>query len=162
MLKKIIIAAIFLISIASCKSKEAFNYSEDFVKKETSLLPDITSTEDKVMRYVAAEQYDSIAIAGEKMEQLVDVKLQEIKKAPAPDVKEGDNFKEACVKYFGYIKSMYTSYKEFGLAATDEARQEARQKIVDLAGGKQAAINDMQTAQKKFADANGFKIQKQY
>ena len=162
MFKKITIAAILLISIASCSSKkDAFNYSQDFVKKETSLLNDITSTEDNVRRYIAVEQYDSIAAAGERMEKLVDVKLEEVKKAPAPDVKEGDNFKEACIKYFGFIKSMYTGYKEFGRAATDPEREKARSKIIELADTKQAAITAMQTAQKKFADANGFRLEKQ-
>ncbi|MEO6254096.1 MAG: hypothetical protein ABIO79_12355 [Ferruginibacter sp.] len=160
MLKKITVAAILLISIASCKTKDAFNYSQDFVKKETSLLADITATEDNVTRYVSAEQYDSIAVAGERMEKLVEVKLQEVKKAPAPDVKEGENFKEACIKYFQYIKSMYTGYKEFGLAPTDTERQAVQQRIMELSRNKQAAITAMQTAQKKFADANGFRIEK--
>jgi len=160
MLKKLTVAALLLISIASCKSKAAFNYSEDFVKKEKSLMGDITSTEDKVKRYVEAEQFDSIAIAGEKMEKLVDDKIQEIKKDPVPDVKDGGDFKEACLKYFGFIKNMYTNYKEFGLAPTADERQVVMNKIVELANGKQAAMDAMQTAQKKFADANGFKIEK--
>ncbi|HEX2684766.1 MAG TPA: hypothetical protein VHL77_12565 [Ferruginibacter sp.] len=158
MFKKLMIAAVLLVAFSSCKTKTAFNYSEDFVKKESSLLPDINSTEDNVMRYAAAQQYDSIAIAGERMEKLVDVKLQEITKTPAPDVKDGQNFKDACIKYFGYIKSLYTGYKEYGLADTDEARKEAGKKISELSAGKQEVINEMQTAQKKFADANGFKL----
>src|SRR5690349_12304071 len=119
MLKNLTIALVLVISIASCKSKAAFDYSQDFVKKEKSLLPDITSTEDKVSGYVSAGQYDSIAIAGERMEKIVDEKLQEIKKSSVPDVKEGENFKEACIKYFEFIKSMYTNYKEYGRAATE-------------------------------------------
>ena len=159
MLKQLTFAAILLICISSCKSKDAFNYSysEDFVKKEASLLADISSTDDNVRRFVAAEQYDSIALAGKKMEQLVDVKLQEIKRSPAPDVKEGNNFKEACVKYFSFIKSMYTGYKEYGRASTGE-RQEKKNKIIQLAINRQAAMTEMQTAQKKFADANGFRL----
>lgn len=161
MLKKLVFAAMVLISITSCDSKKkAFDYSENFVKKENSLLSDITSTENKVERFVAAQQYDSIAVAGEKMEQLVESKIQEIKKEPAPDVKEADNFKEACLKYFGFIKSMYTSYKEFGLAKDEAEREKAKAKVIELATTKQAAITAMQTAQKKFADANGFKLEK--
>jgi len=161
MLKKLAFATMLLISIASCSDKKkAFDYSESFVKKEKSLVSDITATENKVERYVAAEQFDSIAVAGEKMEQLVEVKIDEIKKAPVPDVKEAENFKEACLKYFGFIKSMYTSYKEFGRAADQTEREKVMAKIIELSNGKQAAMNSMQTAQKKFADANGFKIEK--
>jgi hypothetical protein len=161
MLKKLAFAAILIISIASCGSKKAaFNYSENFVKKENSLLPDITATEDKVERFVASEQYDSIAVAGEKMEQLVETKIQEIKKEAAPDVKEAENFKEACIKYFGFIKSMYTSYKEFGLAKDETEREKAKAKVIEIANSKQSAMTAMQTAQKKFADANGFRLEK--
>jgi len=161
MLKKLTFALILLISIASCNSKKkAFDYSENFVKKENSLLSDITATEDKVARYITLEQFDSIAIAGEKMEQLVESKIQEVKKEPAPDVKEAENFKEACIKYFAFIKSMYTSYKEFGRATDETEREKAKAKVIELANGKQAAMNSMQTAQKKFADANGFRLEK--
>ena len=151
-----------LISIASCNSKAALNYSEEFVKKEMSLMNDVNSTENKVERYAQAMQYDSIAIAGEKMEQLVEAKIQEIKKAPVPDVKEGENFKEACLKYFGFIKMMYTDYKEFGRAATEEEREVVKNKIIELTNTKQQAMDAIKAAQKKFADANGFRLEKQW
>lgn len=161
MLKKIIIASLIMVSFASCKSrKQAFDYSQDFVKKEMSLMEDITTTENKVERFFSAAQYDSIAIAGEKMEQLVEVKIQELKNAPAPDVKEGENFKEACLKYFRFIKSMYTGYKNFGSAATEEQREAEKTKIIELTGKRQDAMNDIKAAQKKYADANGFKLEK--
>ena len=72
MLKKIFFAALLLTAFAACKSRKAFDYSQDFVKKEQSLLPDINRTEANVKNYMANEQYDSMAIAGENMEKLVD------------------------------------------------------------------------------------------
>ncbi|MBL7702162.1 MAG: hypothetical protein JNM14_07925 [Ferruginibacter sp.] len=162
MLKNLVFAAIILISIASCKSskKKAFDYSENFVKKEKSISDDITKTEEKVARYAAVQQYDSIAIAGEKMEKLVDDKIQEIKKEPVPDVKEAANFKEACIKYFTFIKALYTAYKDFGKASSDTEREAVRTKLVELTDKKQAVIDDIKAAQKKFADANDFKLEK--
>ena len=159
MLKKIIFAAIVLISFASCKSKAAFNYSQDFVTREQGLIKDIDITESNVKNFLAAEQYDSIAAAGERMEKLVDVQLREIKDKPAPDVKEGDNFKEACVSYFSFIKSMYTGYKDFGNAKTPEARQEQLTKVQEITGHKQAEVDNIRSVQKKYADANGFKLE---
>jgi len=160
MLKKLIFGALVLAGLASCGSKKtAFNYSENFVKKEQALLPHITSTENSVERFVGAGQYDSIAVAGEKMEGLVDEALQEVKKAPAPDVKEGENFKEACLKYFAFIKSMYTGYKDFGKAATQADREVVKTRLLEIINGKADAMSAIQTAQKKFADANGFKLE---
>lgn len=159
MLKKISFAVILLVCLAGCKSKSAFNYSQEFVKKERSLLPDINTTETNVERYIGAEQYDSIAIAGERMEKLVDAKLKEVKDEPAPDAKEAESFKEACIRYFAYIKSMYTGYKNYGAAKTPEDRDIEMKKLQEIVAGKTAAIEDMQRVQKKYADANGFKLE---
>ena len=59
--------------LTACGSKKAaFQFSQDIVKKERSLITDIEKTEDAVERYNAAEQFDSIAIVGEKMESLIE------------------------------------------------------------------------------------------
>ena len=127
-------------------------------KKEQSLTADINSTEDKVKVFLGKQQYDSIAAAGARMEKLVDVKLNEIKEQPAPDVKEAPAFKDASINYFRFIKSMYTGYKEFGNAPTPEAREQQMTRLRQIVDQKTGAIHDMQVAQKKFADANGFKL----
>ena len=75
MLKKIIFAAIVLISFASCKSKSAFNYSEDFVKKEQPFLQplfkavgnkviDISDTMDLPQFISFINQCDGLVAAG--------------------------------------------------------------------------------------------------
>ena len=159
MLKKLTFAIIILASLASCKSKSAFNYSQNFVQKERSLNTDIESTEAKVESFVAKEQYDSIGAAGERMEKLVDVKIKEIESEPAPDVKEGENFKKAGLEYFGFIKKLYVGYKEYGYAKTPEERDEKLNNIKALVDKKATAIADIQRAQKKYADANNFKVE---
>lgn len=156
---RIIIAFIIFISITSCKSNNAFNYSEDFVKKEKSLLPDITKTEANVKRYMDNEQYDSIAIAGEKMEDLINNKIKEVRTTPAPDAKEAENFKESCVRYFEFMKSIYTGYKEFGKATTKEQREAEMNKLAEITNKKRDAINAIQQAQLKYAEANGFRLE---
>ncbi len=158
MLKKITFGLLVIACLASCKSKTALDYSQDLVNKENSLLPDINSTEEKVKRYVEYKQYDSITIAGRKMEQLVESRIKEIKEKPAPDAKGGEEFKAAGLRYFAFIKSMYTVYADFGSAGTDEEREAQLQKLFELVGKKDASIKDMQNAQQKFADANGFKM----
>lgn len=160
MLKKITVGLLLVACITSCKSKKAYTYSQDFVKKENSLLPHINSTEENVKRYVDNLQFDSIGIAGKKMEQLVEDKIKEIRNTPAPDAKGGDEFKEAGIKYFGFIKSMYTAYANFGSAGSDEQREIERQKLFELVGKKNESIKAMQDAQQKFADANGFKLER--
>lgn len=159
MIKRILFVLIVAVSLVSCKSKSAFNYSQDIVKKEKSLMNDINSTEANVEKFIAAEQYDSIAAAGARMEKLVDAKLTEIKDQPAPDVKEGEAFKDASVKYFSFIKSMYSGYRTFGSVSTPEEREKQMDKLRELVSKKTQVISDMQAAQKKFANANGFKLE---
>jgi esterase/lipase len=159
MFKKFLIAILFVAGITGCNSKSAYNYSEKIVAMEKSLLPDIEKTESSVEKFVKAEQYDSIAAAGARMEGLVEKKIKEIESMSVPKAKEAASFKEATLNYFKYIKKMYTGYKEWGNAATDEEREEKLSEIMEFLEGKQKAIDDMQKVQRKFADANGFKVQ---
>jgi hypothetical protein len=159
MLKKILLITLLPLLFVACKSKKAYYYSEDIVKKERSLAPDIERTENSVKEYLDGQQYDSIAIVSERMEKLVDNKLEEIKAMNPPSVKEADNFKQAAIRYFAFMKSVYTTYKEIGGAQDSETRQAAILKFSDIEEQKNKAVADMQRAQKKYADANGFKIE---
>jgi len=135
MLRKVIIAAILFTGILSCgKSKSGFKYSEELVAIEKSLAPDIEATETKVERFATNGEYDSVVAAATRMESLVQKKIDEIDKKPLPKAKGVEDFKAAVMRYFGYIKSMYTAYKKWGAAATEEERQaelDAMQKLVE-------------------------------
>jgi len=158
MAKKLFFIALLFTGLVACKSKSAYKYSEDIVTKERSLTTPIETTEDKVEKYIAARQYDSIAIAGEDMEKLVQQKIDEINSMPVPDAEGADDFKTASIRYFKYIKSLYTGYKNLGEAETEEARQEVVDELQKLVKDKPSVISDMQAAQRKYADANGFKV----
>lgn len=160
MIKKIILAVLLLPAISSCKPSSAFNYSESIIQKEKKLTPDIKETENKVARYATANQYDSIGIAGKNMEQKVEAVINEIKEMKTPAAKEIANFKTAAINYFEFIKSLYTAYKNFGTAESDTEREKQRGIISEISSKTQDAVNDIQSAQKKFADANGFKLEK--
>ncbi|MGB3153683.1 MAG: hypothetical protein WBB06_03720 [Chitinophagaceae bacterium] len=159
MFKKLLLIALLFTGLVACKSKGAFNYSQTIVAKEKSLEPEIRATEKNVEKYLTAAQYDSVAIAGEKMEKLVQQKIDEINALSVPKAKETENFKAATIRYFNFIKSMYAGYKNLGKAATEEDRQQVIADLQKLVSEKQAVVDEMQKAQKKFADANGFKVQ---
>ncbi len=159
MFRKFVIAVLLFAVLTGCKSKSAFNYSQSIVKKEKSMIPEMQSTEKKVVKFLTDRQFDSVAAAGVFMENLVQAKIDEIEALPVPRVKEADNFKKATMNYFRFIKSLYTDYRNLGNAKTEEERAEVVTDLQKLVDAKQSAINDMQSAQRKFADANGFKIQ---
>ena len=159
MIKKLMFVACVLCLFTACKSGAAYSYSQNFVKQEGSLIPQMTKTEQDVARFVQEKDYASIAASGAAMEKTVDAKLQEITDAPAPDAKGGAEFKTACIKYFAFIKSIYTGYKNFGNATTEEERNAELMKVQEMTSKKMTVVADIQSAQKKFAADNGFKIQ---
>lgn len=75
-------------ALLSCKSKAAFDYSQNFVKKESTLTGAITETENKIGTFIRNEQYDSIVACADRMEAKVDAVMKEVKDEPAPSVKE--------------------------------------------------------------------------
>lgn len=162
MLKKLIIIAALPVCFVACSSraKSAVNYNNEIIAKENSLQPDVEATENNVGKYFNAGQYDSIAIAGEHMEGIVQKKIDEINTMPAPDAKNIGSFKAAVIEYFKFIKSLYTDYKEYGRADTEEKRAQVALDIQKIVNRKQEALNDLQSAQRKFADANGFRLEK--
>ncbi len=152
--------AIAILALTSCKSKkEAYNYNQDIVAMEKELEPAITATEDKVAKYAAANQYDSIAVAGKEMEDKVQVKIDKIESKAAPGAKEGESFKAAILKYFKFIRGLYADYVKLGKAKNQDERDAVLVDIQKVVDEKQKVITDMQVAQRKYAEANGFKVQ---
>lgn len=156
---KILIATMLIISFTSCKSKSALNYNQKLVKIEQSLTPDVEKAENEVAAFNSTGQYDSIASVGERMEKLIDNRIKELEDEAAPDVKEGESFKSAYIRYFKYMKSAYTAYRDYGNAKTNEERESVLTRIKDIVATKDAVVADLKKQQLKYADANGFKVQ---
>jgi len=154
------IIILLLVFLFSCKSKTAFDYSQQIVQMETELSADIAIADEKVGKFIEAEQNDSAIIITQQMEELADKKLKEVQQLDAPNVEEADNFKKEAVRYFSYLKSIYTSFKRFTMAATDETKETERLKLVRIVNEKEEAAGALQAAQQKFAAANNFRIEK--
>ena len=151
---------ILMTVLFSCKSKTAFDYSQQIVKMETELAADIAMADKKVRKFLDAEQNDSAMIITQQMEDMADKKLKEIQNLDAPNVEEGENFKKEAVRYFSYIKAIYTSYNRLTKAATEEAKEMERSKLLKIGKEKEGATRALQVAQQKFAAANNFRVEK--
>ena len=147
-------------SLYSCKSKTAFDYSQQIVKMETELSADIAAADKKVSRFLEAEQNDSAMVIAQQMEDLTDKKLKEVQKLDAPHVEEGENFKKEAIRYFSYLKAIYASFNKFTMATTKEAKEAERLRLVKIVNEKEEATKALQVAQQKFAAANNFRIEK--
>jgi len=153
-------AILLLVSLVSCQSKSAFDYSEAIVRMERELSADIAEADQKLLAYMDAKKSDSAVMISKHMEDLAEDKLNEVEKLKAPPVNEGDNFKKSAVRYFTYIKSIYTAFRRFTMAATDSEKEKERKKLAKIIGEKKEITKAMQEAQRKFALANNFLIEK--
>jgi len=157
---KIIVAiGIICFSGIGCKSKVAKDYNDMIVEKQKGLGKSMDQAAPLLKNYFASFEYDSIASVSSKMETRIDTIINEIAKNPAPRAKQGENFKKAALHYFDYMKSIYTSYKNYGLQNSPEGRQIQLQIMTMIINNEDKMIAEMQKAQKIFARDNGFKIQ---
>ena len=151
------IASICFFAIG-CKSKMALDYNDMIVKKQQSLAKSMDATEPQLKNYFANYEYDSIASVSSRMEAKIDSIMRDIQNKPAPKVKQGENFKKAALNYFDYMKTIYTSYKNYGSETTPEGRIVGKEVISRVTSQEDEMIADMQKAQRIFAKDNGFKI----
>ena len=156
--KTIVSIAIICFLAIGCKSKIAKDYNDMIVERQKSLGKSMDQAAPLLKSYFASYEYDSIASISGRMEIKIDTIIKEIAKKPAPHVREGENFKKAALHYFDYMKSIYTSYKNYGLQNSPEGRQIQLQVMSMIINNEDKMIADMQKAQKIFAKDNGFKI----
>jgi hypothetical protein len=141
-----------------CKSKTALDYNNMIVKNQQSLANSMDQTEPQLKNYFANHEYDSIASISSRMESKIDSIMRNIQQKPVPKVKQGENFKKAALNYFDYMKTIYTSYKNYGNESTPEGRIIGLAVISRVTDQEDKVIADMQQAQRIFAKDNGFKI----
>ncbi len=153
-------AILLLVSLFSCQSKSAFDYSEAIVRMERELSADIAEADQKLLAYMDAKKSDSAVMMSRYMEALAEDKLSEVEKMKVPPVNEGDNFKKSAVRYFTYIKNIYTTFRKFTMADSGAEKEKERKKLAKIIGEKNEITKDMQEAQRKFAAANNFLIEK--
>ena len=159
-MKIFFLITLLLTCIAGCKSGSdaALQYNQYIVEKDNSLQAEEQVIEDKVGKFYNEGNYDSIAVAGEHMEEVLQKAIDEINAKPLPKAKGVEEFKEAVLQYFRFRKSIYTVYKEYGMAGTEEERAKIEDIRNDLVGRKDAVTGEMQDAQGIFSKANNFKM----
>lgn len=144
--------------ITGCGPKSAFNYSEAIVRIEKSMEPDAKTADEELGRLLMNGNYDSAVVVTRRMENLVAGKQKEVEQLEMPRVKEADNFRRAAIRYFSYIKGLYTAYKRYAMQTNEEDRETERKRLLRIIEDKSDAIENMQRAQRKYAEANGFRI----
>lgn len=148
------------VMVSGCKSNNAFDYSEAIVKIESEFAAEMLVSDKKATFYTDAGRYDSAAIITQQMEDFAAEKLEQVRDLKAPNVAEGENFKQAAVRYFTYLKTIYSSFNKLTKATSDADREGERQRLARIVRDKDDATRSLQAAQQKFAAANNFRVEK--
>ncbi len=153
-----IFCAVFMTGLVSCKGKSAVNYNNKIVSVEDSLLAPVERTEAAISKFADAGHWDSIAVVSQRMEDMFDVKIKEIRDLSVPDLTDAEDFKKEALRYFGYLQGIYTGYRKVATQTTDEARTEEYKKFTEMVSTKSQVVATFQAAQQRFAKANGMRI----
>lgn len=159
----IFVSIAFLLVFVSCKSEKneqavtPQKFNEQIVLLEESLEEPLLKAEAEIKVRSEKADFTGMAQSAKAMEDTVSKKISEIKKIAAVG-KGGEDFKTVAVRYFEYIKSIYTSYRNIAEAKTEEARVEATKKMNDVLNSQPAVLSNLQTSQQKYATDNNFVV----
>jgi len=158
--------SVVMVAAISCKSKDtnsgdhpatAKEYYQKVLEIEESISEPLLKAEAEIKARSDKNNFAGIAASAKVMEDTLDVKIKALKNIPA--VGNGaEDFKTMAVRYFEYIKSIYTAYKDIGEAKDEEQREGAVKKMADLINAQEDIMTNLNNAQIKFAADNGFSL----
>ena len=166
-MKKLWIGALIVTSVlGACKSSTkgsaekpqiASEYYEKIIELEETMSEPLLTTEALIKARGDKSDFEGIAKAAKAMEDTVDVRINALKEMEPVGI-GGEDFKIVATRYFEYIKSIYSAYREIGQAKNEEARIKAAEEMTHTINGQQAVMENLQAAQAKFANSNHFSI----
>lgn len=149
----------FLFLLAACKSKTvitAKQYSDEVLQMQQNLAEPIRQAEIEIKAFGDSSNFTGMAGAAGKMETLIQGKIDTLNKVDITAFKGGDEFKVVVIRYFEYLKSVYSSYKEIGNAANTADKIKATNEMYQKLAAQQDVEDRMRTSQTRFAALNGF------
>lgn len=155
-------AALFLsILLVSCadNSKKAFEFSETITQQEQRLIPKIETAEATLGRLFETGNNDSARIVSDNMAAEVQRSIDTIQDMTLPGgIKGGAEFKQESLKYFKGLMAVYTGYSKVSAQTDTAAYRVEAEKLLQTVADKDKLVQDIVTAQQKFAKDNGFKV----
>ncbi|RYY60324.1 MAG: hypothetical protein EOO05_10315 [Chitinophagaceae bacterium] len=153
------IALSLILVLSSCNSQTAAKYNNAIVGYETELLPQVQLTESNIAGYAESGKWDSVQSASKRMESSIGDAISKIDKLKVPDVTGAGDFKQASIRYFSYMKSIYAGYSSVASKSTDEERGAEWQRLATVLKEKDNVVSSYQAAQLKFTKANNVRIE---
>lgn len=129
--------------------------NEKIMDLENSLAEPMLKAEAEIKARGDNGNIEGVIQSAKAMEDTIQLRLTKLKGLSTVGV-GGEDFKTATVRYFEYLKSIYTTYKEIAQAKDDNAKTEKRKQMETILSSQQAVMVNLQQTQQKYAADNGF------
>lgn len=158
-----VLCTLIFFLLTACKEKitmSAKQFSDEVAVLEQGLAEPIRQTENTIKKCADSADYKCVAAAAEKMEGIIQEKIDQIEKVDVSKFTGGEDFKTVAVRYFEYFKSLYTAYRAIGDAPDEPARVEASNRMNQILVAQEEVMLRLQDTQVRFAAENGFILEK--
>lgn len=134
----------------------AKQYSDEVVTMQQSLAEPIRTAENEIKNFGDNSNYAGLAGVGGKMESLLQGKIDTLNNIKTSSFTGGDDFKIVVIRYFEYLKDVYSTYKQIGNAPDQAARLKLTNDMYQKLSAQPDVEERMKASQTRFAAMNGF------
>ncbi len=132
---------------------EAFN--DRVYSMEQSLGEPLLKAEADIRQQQQQGDFKAMAQTASAMEDSIDLRIRAIGKMKPLGV-GGEDFKTAAVRYFEYLKRIYSTYGEIALASDLQSKDAAENKMARWLTWQTQVLANLRSAQAKYAADNSF------
>ncbi len=129
--------------------------NETIMALENSLEEPMLKAEAEIKVRSSNANMAGVAQSAKAMEDSIQLRLDAAKNLSPVGV-GGEDFKVVSVRYFEFLKSIYTTYREIAEAKDDNIKMEKAKQMESLMNSQAGVMATLQQAQQKYATDNGF------
>lgn len=129
--------------------------NETIMALENSLEEPMLKAEAEIKVRSSNANMAGVAQSAKAMEDSIQLRLDAAKNLSPVGV-GGEDFKVVSVRYFEFLKSIYTTYREMAEAKDDNIKMEKAKQMESLMNSQAGVMATLQQAQQKYATDNGF------
>ncbi len=158
MIKSFTLLILTAVLLTSCSNQDAFNFNEDLIARGDSISNIVNSVDAKMTTFLIQNKMDSLELVTTNAEKKVIDLMLNIQNKPTPNVKGATDYKKAFINYLGYVKSLFSLYKYYSTAKTEESKADFLKRIEEKSAKNQEWYSYLVAAQAYYAKANNFRV----
>ncbi|MFV0607371.1 MAG: hypothetical protein ACK5NK_16200 [Niabella sp.] len=129
--------------------------NQKVIDLENSMAEPILKAEAEIKVRSQNGNMEGVVQSAKAIEDSIQLRIDELNKISPVGV-NGADFKLIATRYFEYMKSIYTTYKEIALAKDDAEKSAKAKQMESIIKAQADVVSNLQQAQQKYATENGF------